>query len=88
MCLPRRFMLSAPARRAQLSLSEPQEVKISSSGRQPRAFATDARERSSSLLASRPAVCVELGLPKVTVIASTAACAASGQTCVVAELSR
>ena len=71
-----------------MSLSEPQEVKISSSGRQPSAFATDARERSSSFFASLPAVWVELGFPKVTVMASSAACAASGQTWVVAELSR
>ena len=87
-CFPFRRIASAPERSAQLSLSEPQEVKTSSSGRQPNAFATAAREQSSSFFASLPAVWVELGFPKMTVIAFRAACAASGQTCVVAELSR
>ena len=63
MCFPLRFMASAPPRSAQLSLSEPQEVKTSSSGAQPSAPATFARELSSSFLASRPFVWVELGLP-------------------------
>ena len=73
---------------AQLSASEPQEVKTSSSGRHPSAAATEARERSSSFFASRPAVWVELGFPKQTVIAYCAASAASVQTGVVAALSR
>ena len=63
MCPPRRFIASAPERSAQLSLSEPQEVKTSSFGWQPRSAATCARLSSRSFLASRPLVCVELGLP-------------------------
>ena len=63
MCLPLRRMASAPPSSAQLSLSEPQEVNTSSSGAQPSAAATCARERSSSFLASRPFVWVELGFP-------------------------
>ena len=45
-------------------------------------------DMSSAFFASRPAVWVELGFPNCSVIARRAACAASGQTCVVAELSR
>ena len=63
MCFPLRFMASAPLRRAQLSLSEPQEVKTSSSGLQSRAEETCRRAVSSSFFASRPRVWVELGLP-------------------------
>ena len=62
-CFPLRFMASAPPRMAQLSLSEPQEVKTSSFGRQPSASAACFRLRSSSFFASRPSVWVELGLP-------------------------
>ena len=57
------IMSSAPDRRAQLSLSEPQEVKKTSSALPPRALATLARETSKTALASRPIVWVELGLP-------------------------
>ena len=42
-CLPRRLPASAPPRTAQLSLSEPQEVKTSSCGAQPIASATCRR---------------------------------------------
>ena len=48
-------MLSAPRRMAQLSASEPQEVKYSSSLRQPRADATCFRAFPSASLAARPA---------------------------------
>ena len=62
-CRPFRFMASAPPRMAQLSLSEPQEVKTNSPGAQPRASATCFRLLSSSFFASRPRMWVELGLP-------------------------
>ena len=62
-CLPVRFAASAPPSRAQLSLSEPQDVKTSSSAAQPSASATAAREEQSSFAASRPLAWVELGLP-------------------------
>ena len=63
MWLPLRRIASAPLRSAQLSLSEPQEVKISSEGAQPIALATSFLEASSSCFASLPLVWVELGLP-------------------------
>ena len=63
MCRPFRAMTSAPERSAQLSLSEPQEVKTTSPGRHPSAAAACPRAVSSSFFASRPRVCVELGLP-------------------------
>ena len=88
-CLPLRFMLSAPESRAQLSLSEPQEVKTTSAGDlAPRASATCERQASSSFRASRPLAWVEEGLPYTSVMAWRAASAASGQTRVVAALSR
>ena len=63
MCLPLRIMLSAPFVIAQLSLSEPQEVKKTSFGLQPSASATCLRALSRTAFASRPFVWVELGLP-------------------------
>ena len=87
-CFPRRRIDSAPPVTAQLSLSEPQDVNTSSAGVQPSASETSFRELSSSRFASRPLVWVELGLPYISVMALRAACAASGQTRVVAELSR
>ena len=63
MCIPLRRISSAPFKMAQLSLSEPQEVNTSSCTVQPRASATCLRLLSSSCLASRPLVWVELGLP-------------------------
>ena len=44
MCFPRRRFSSSAPRMAQLSLSEPQDVKKTSSGRQPRAPARSARQ--------------------------------------------
>ena len=79
----RRFWCRA-ARMAQLSPSVPQEVKKSSSGRHPRAPAITARSRSSRSLAARPAAYWAEGLAKCSVITSTMAWAAWGETGVVA----
>ena len=88
MCLPfRRFISSAP-RMAQLSLSEPQEVKHSSSGPQPRALASSPRQPFTRSAACLPRTYWEEGLPQPSVMASSAAWAASGRTGVVAALSK
>ena len=62
-CPPFGEAAHAPDSSAQLSLSEPQEVKTTSPGAQPSAEATFFRAASSSFFASRPFACVELGLP-------------------------
>mgnify|MGYP000217084687 FL=1 len=87
-CPPLAEAAQAPESRAQLSASEPQEVKASSFGWQPRQRASSLRAASSSFFASRPRACVELGLPYCSVITLYAMSAASGQTRVVAALSR
>ena len=87
-CRPFLRMLSVPAITAQLSLSVPQEVNTSSDCPQPRAEAILFLEESSRARAFRPEACVELGFPYVTVMARTAASAASSHTRVVAALSR
>ena len=56
MCFPRRRMYRAPEMSAQLSPSEPQDVKYTSSGRQPSAFAIWPRALSTAALASRPSL--------------------------------
>ena len=58
----------APERMAQLSASEPQEVKTTSPGLQPRQSASSRRAESRSFFASRPRAWVELGLPNCPVI--------------------
>ena len=73
---------------AQLSPSVPQEVKNSSSGRQPRAWATFPRHSFIRAAALVPSSYRDEGLPQPWVIASTAACTASGRTGVVAALSK
>ena len=73
---------------AQLLLSEPQEVKKSSSGWHPRAQATSALQRFTWAAAWAPNEYWEEGLPQPSVIASKAAWAASGRTGVVAALSK
>ena len=88
MCFPFRFPSSRAARMAQLSPSVPQEVKTTSSARQPRAWATTARSAASRSAAAVPRAYRVEGLPKSRVITSRAAWAASGRTRVVAALSR
>ena len=87
-CPPFAEAACAPESRAQLSASEPQEVKTSSFGWQPRQSETSRRALSSRFFASRPRAWVELGLPYCSVITLYAISAASGQTLVVAALSR
>ena len=88
MCLPFLPAYLAPCIIAQLSPSLPQEVKYTSSLVQPRALATYALASSRSFFALLPIRWVELGLAYSSVIALMAADAASGQTRVVAALSR
>ena len=88
MCFPFRLPCSTAARMAQLSPSVPQEVKTTSSLRQPRAAATTARSRSRRSAAALPRAYREEGFPKPSVMTSRAAWAASGQTRVVAALSK
>ena len=73
---------------AVLSLSEPQEVKTSSSGFAPSASATLRLHSSSRCFASLPFLCVEDGFPYTSLITRAAASSASGQVRVVAALSR
>ena len=63
MCFPVRCRDSAPLMIAVLSLSVPHEVKMSSSGAHPRAWAISFLDESRSFLASLPFVWVELGFP-------------------------
>ena len=88
MCFPaRRFKCKAP-KMAQLSLSEPQEVKKTSPASQPRAPARSARQLFIRSAACFPRAYWEEGLPQPPVMASRAAWAASGRTGVVAALSK
>ena len=77
-----------PRRRAQLSLSVPQEVNTTSRGWQPRAAATVFRSPSSCFLACWPREYWAEGLPNPSVITRRAASAASLHTGVVAALSK
>ena len=88
MRLPRRFMARAAPSRAILLLSVPPPVKMISSGRQCSTAATCPRASVMARSAKKPRRCSEEGLPYSSVIMCNARAAASGETAVVALLSR
>ena len=88
MCFPFRLPSSAAARMAQLSLSVPQEVNTTSSGRQPSPAATSLRHCFTRSAAWLPRAWRAEGLPHSSVMAFMAAWAASMRTGVVAALSK
>ena len=62
------FLIFAPPNMAMLSLSVPPEVKYTSSGVTPSAFATSLREEVTIFSASSPSACLLDGLPKLVFI--------------------